>query len=319
MRFAVTESSPPVRTSYARAFGRALAGMLIMAFALGCAGALSDIAHDRLGISGTARLALTAAICCALAVPPVLLIRREIDRLPLRGLGLPGAGESLRSFVTGLIVTGGAAAAMLILGTNAGWLRWGPLDWPRLVTYVVVNAMIAFALEALPEELTIRGYAYRNLNARLRRWTAFLCTIVLFTATPGVANIVKAVVSALLGGPVQRPGIAPPGEDPISYVILMVVFGFALLIARVTTGSLWTSIALHLTFLTVNRVTLLGEERDTGWSAETTTPDAVLLIPGYLLLTAVVFTILGRLRGRRIGWRVRDPEQPARAATSARA
>jgi hypothetical protein len=38
------------------------------------------------------------------------------------------------------------------------------------------------------------------------------------------------------------------------------------------------------------------------------TPDALLLIPGYLLLAAAVFLVLPRLAGRPVGWRERCPE-----------
>ncbi|GLW63843.1 hypothetical protein Arub01_20870 [Actinomadura rubrobrunea] len=287
--------------------GRAALGMLVMAVALGTASAVDDAAR-RLGLDGTGRRLLTAAVCCAIAVPLILFLRRRVDRLPLDGLGLTGRAESVRAFATGVLITAGSAAAVFGLGTAAGWVRWGPLDAPRLIAYVAVNAVIALALEALPEELTLRGYAYRTLNARFRRRTAFVGTVALFLVTPGAATVVQAAVSALLGGPVARPGLAPQGEDPVSYLILLAVFGSALLTARITTGSLWSAIGLHLAFLTVNRVTLYGEDRDAGWSAELTTPDAVLLVPGYLLLAAAVF----RLIGRRIGWRERAPERPPR-------
>lgn len=303
---APTDRSPaavparPART----VIGRALLGAVVMAVALGLAGAAGDAAHRWFGLDGTARQALTAAVCCAVAVPAVLVLRRRVDRLPLAGLGLTGAAASLRAFATAVLITGGSAAALFGLGTALGWLRWGSLDPFRLAGYLALNAVIAFALEALPEELTLRGYAYRTLNARFRRRTAFLGALLLFLVTPGLATVVQAAATTLLGGAAAPPGPAPPGEDPVAYLILLACFGAALLIARITTGSLWSAIGLHLTFLTVNRVTLFGDARDAGWSAEATTPDALLLVPGYLALAAVLF----RLTGRRVGWRDRDPE-----------
>jgi hypothetical protein len=47
---------------------------------------------------------------------------------------------------------------------------------------------------------------------------------------------------------------------------------------------LWTSVAAHLTFLAVNRVILFGEARSVGWHAYLVTSDAVLLVPGHLLV-----------------------------------
>ncbi|MET9291526.1 CPBP family intramembrane glutamic endopeptidase [Streptomyces sp. NPDC003077] len=287
-------------------YGRALLGAAVMALALGTAGALGELAHLRLGLDGTARQALTAVLCGGIAVPLVLWLRRRVDRRPVAGLGLAARGAA-RSFGLGVLVTGGAAAATFALGTALGMLRWGAVDGPVLARYLLVNALVALALEAVPEELTLRGYAYRNLSARLRRWTAALCTVLLFLAVPAGSTVVQWALAGLLGGPVTAPSFAPAGQDPVSYAVLLVVFGCALLVARITTGSLWTGIALHLTFLTVNRITLDGAARGAGWSAEPLTPDALLLVPGYLLLTAVAFLVLARLRGRRTGWRERDP------------
>lgn len=53
-----------------------------------------------------------------------------------------------------------------------------------------------------------------------------------------------------------------------------------------------------MTFLTVNRVVLFGEERSAGWSSELVAPDAILLVPGDLLVAATVFLLIGRSRRR---------------------
>jgi membrane protease YdiL (CAAX protease family) len=95
----------------------------------------------------------------------------------------------------------------------------------------------------------------------------------------------------------HKPWLAPPGEDPVSYLVLLTVFGFTLIGARNATGSLWTSIGTHLTFLSVNRLTLYGEERDAGWSMHLETPDAVLLIPAYLLTATIAFRVTKRFTG----------------------
>jgi hypothetical protein len=90
-------------------------------------------------------------------------------------------------------------------------------------------------------------------------------------------------------------------------LILLTIFGATLIIARSVTGSLWAAIAVHLTFLMVNRL-VLTYPQDTGWSVGLTSPDAILLIPTYLVVTAGLFLLLPRRRGRRLGWRDRDPE-----------
>ncbi|NIJ11251.1 membrane protease YdiL (CAAX protease family) [Saccharomonospora amisosensis] len=288
-------------------FTRATFAAVAMAVGLGTAGAVGDVVHTRLGIDGFALRLSVALTCFVITVPLVVLLRTRVDRRSLAGLGL-GTRHAVRAFASGVLITVAAAATTFAVGTGLGWLHWGAVEWPTLVTFLLANTLVALLLEAVPEELAFRGYGYRTLNARLRKWTASLATTGLFLLTPAAASAVQALVNSLLGGPVRPLTFAPPGEDPVSYAILLAVFGFTLLVARIATGSLWTCVALHLTFLTVNRMTLLGDARNAGWSAQLNTPDAVLLVPAYLLLTALAFVVLARVRGHRLGWRDRGPE-----------
>jgi len=285
-------SADVVSTTRFGAVAKALVGACVMAVALGTAGAVAQAVHLRTGLAGTPKQALSAVLCLAITVSLIVLLRTRVDRRPLSGLGLTNVVTGLRTFLLGVLVTGGSAAVLLGAGTWAGWLEWGPVTASKLVGFLVVNAVIALALEAVPEELVFRGYVYDTLGQALRRWTAFLGTVALFTFAGASSSVVYAAVGTLLGLDVPAPSFAPVGEDPLAYAILYPVFGAALLIARITTGSLWTSIAMHLTYLTVVRVTLDGTARDAGWSVQLTNPDAVLLVPGFLVLAALVFWLL---------------------------
>jgi membrane protease YdiL (CAAX protease family) len=293
--------------SRAEAHGRGVLGMLALAIGLGMASAVGDIGEVRLGMSGTARQALQGLVCSAVTVALIVLLRRRLDRRSLQGLGLPGVRESLRTFGLGVLATAAAAAVVFGLGAAVGWLRLTVVSWSTILGFLVTNTAIAFLFEALPEELALRGYTYRNLNVRLRRWTASILTIALFLLAPGAASVVQAAVMAMVAGRAASIGLTPAGMDPVSYLVLLTVFGAALIAARIATGSLWACIGLHLTFLAVNRTVLAGEVA-TGVSASMATPDAILLIPGYVLLAAGGFLAVARLRGRRIGWRDRNPE-----------
>lgn len=290
------------------AYGRGVLGALVMAVALGTAVALSDVAHARYGVDGFPRLLLAGVVCTGLAVPWIAWIRRRLDRRSLSGLGLPGLRRSLGTFGLGALVTTGAAAVTFGLGAAAGWIAFGELAAGPLAVFLASNTLIAFLYEALPEELTLRGYAYRSLSSGLSRWTAALWTTVLFLLVPAGASVVQAGATAVLGGEVRAPRLAPGGQDPVAYLVLLTFFGTTLVVARVVTGSVWASIGVHLAFLTVNRIVLSSPAAGTGWSASFTMPDAVLLIPAYLFLAALGFLIYGRWRRRGIGWRDRDPE-----------
>lgn len=264
---------------------RAAFGTLVMALALGTAGTAST------ALSGTptwlARL-LPALLCATVAVLLIRPWRRRSE------LGLTGG---LRPFLVGMAVTGGSATVMLGGGTALGWIDWGPFDLGSVLVFLVTNGVIALLLEAFPEELTLRGHTYSALRTTHRPWIAAVGTTLLFLLAPGLASVVQALLSRLIGISAPAPGLAPPGEDPVSYFFLLTVFGFTLIAARTSTGSLYAGIATHLTFLTVNRLTLFGADRDSGWSASLTTPDAILLIPGYLLLAAIIFRVAGSVSG----------------------
>lgn len=288
-----------------------------MGFSLGAAMVVGDISQARFGATGTALQLVRGFVCTVLAVSLILLLRRKVDRKSVAGLGLPGLQGSLRTFALGILITGGAAVTTIGFGGMFGWVRFGSASWSTLVVFITVNTVVAFLYEALPEELTLRGYAYRSLNAKLRRWTSSTWVVLLFLMVPGFSSLFAAAMGASLGLPVRPPSLAPTGQDPVAYIILLAIFGVTLIVARIVTGSLWAAIAVHLTVLTVNRL-LLMPPTDTGWSVELSTPDALLLIPAYLLLTAGLFVLLARSQGRRLGWRERDPEPPGDAYAEAR-
>lgn len=278
---------------------RAVLGAAVMAVALGAGQATGDAVTRWTGLAGFAARLVPALLVTAIAVPLILALRRR-DRAPAARLGLTGPRDATRGFLLGVAVVAGAAAAAFGAGTAAGWLRWSDLDPAALLAFLVTNTLIAVLLEALPEELSLRGYAWGTLRERFGPVRTGLLTTGLFLTVLPAATVVGAAVTRVLGGEPGPIGLAPAGEDPVAYVVLMLMFGGMLVTARAATGSatVWTCVGAHLTFLTVNRVVLFGEERSAGWSAELVTPDAILLVPGYLLLAAAVFVAVGRLRRR---------------------
>lgn len=277
-----------------KAIARAAVGALVMAVALGFGGVASDWFGP--GDGFLSRL-LPALVVSVIAVPAVLLLWTRWRRRPVRELGLTDARSSLRAFGFGVAVTGGSAVVVIGAGTAAGWVRWGAFDLVAVLGFVLTNGIVALLLEALPEELTLRGFTWAALRERHRQVIAAVGTTLLFLLIPGASSLVTAGVRYLLGEPPGHVGIAPEGEDLVSYLMLLTMFGVTLVAARVATrsASLWTCIATHLTFLTVNRIVLQGAERDTGWSAELTTPDAVILIPVYLAVALTAYVVVASL------------------------
>jgi len=252
---------------------RAAFGAVAMGIALGCSITVSEAVHNRF---------VPAAVC---AVIVILLIRPFRRR---QELGLRDAGRGL---LNGLLVTGGSAVVVLGAGTLAGWIDWGRFEPHRVLWFLLTNAIIALLLEALPEELSLRGHSYSALRSRYRGLVAAIGTTALFLLVPGIASAVQLVLGTIFEQNAQELSFAPPGQDVVSYLFLLTIFGFTLVAARAATGSLWASIATHLTFLTVNRLTFDGAERNAGWSASLVNQDVLLLVPAYLLLAALVYYV----------------------------
>ncbi|GAA1689212.1 hypothetical protein GCM10009745_37720 [Kribbella yunnanensis] len=252
---------------------RAAFGAAAMGFALGCSITVSEAVHNRY---------VPAVVC---AVVAVLLIR------PFRRRQELGLRNAARGLLNGLVVTGGSAAVVLGAGTLAGWITWGRFELHRVLLFLLTNTIIALLLEALPEELSLRGHTWSALRSRYRGLLAAVGTTALFLLVPGISSAVQLILGTIFEQNTQALSFAPPGEDIASYLFLLTIFGFTLIAARVATGSLWASVATHLTFLTVNRLTIDGAKRDSGWSASLVSQDVLLLVPAYLVLAALVYYV----------------------------
>ena len=281
----------PTHPTAALTLGRALLGGLVMAVALGVGTGVGAT----LGVAGFAARPAAAALVSGVAVPVVWLLMRRAGR-PLTSLGFGGARASALAFLTGAGVTAGAAALVLGAGTAAGMLRWSTADPLALARFLLSNAVVALLLEALPEETTLRGYAWSSLRQRFGGAVAALGTTGVFLLVPGASTVAEGATVRLLGGEPGPVGWTPAGQNPVDYLILLTVFGLTLVAARtaVRQAPLWAAIGTHLTFLTANRIALDGDRRGTGWPVEATTPDAVLLVPAYLLVAAAGFALCRR-------------------------
>ncbi|GGV95900.1 hypothetical protein GCM10015535_64300 [Streptomyces gelaticus] len=278
----------------AGAMGRALAGGLIMAVALGAGNGLGAVLADATGASGLAARLIPAALVTVVAVPFVLRLSHP------RTVGFGSPGASLRSFLTGVGVTAAAAALVLGAGTAVGLLIWQQLDLLTLAGFLVTNAVVAFLLEALPEEATLRGYTWTSLRRRFGPVLAALGTTAVFLLVPGTSTLVTVGIARLAGDEPGRTGSVPEGQHPVDYLILLTVFGLTLIAARAGVGHapLWAAIGTHLTVLTVNRIMLQGEERDAGVMVVQASGDAVLLVPLYLVVAAIAFLTCRRVTRR---------------------
>ncbi|HEX9226355.1 MAG TPA: CPBP family glutamic-type intramembrane protease, partial [Arthrobacter sp.] len=147
-----------------------------------------------------------------------------------------------------------------------------------------------------------RGYIYRNLNTTMRRWTAGLVTIALFTLLPVALVLVQPFVFT---APIQ---IGSSDHITGGYLLTMALFGTFLQYLRVLTGTVWTGIGFHLFFLMSNRLVGVRPSSFILMSDVTTQGPMQAVLIGSILLVFGALLLYPRLSGRSLGWGEVDPE-----------
>ena len=265
-----------------------LAGSLVVTVSLGV---MSLFASDSRDFG--ARL-VPALAMCGLALALVALLLR-LRRRPWSFIGVAGGAAPARAFALGVAVV--VASAILVFGgaTVLGLVSWGPLDLPTLGVFLVTNTVIALLLEAIPEEVALRGYTQSSLAESFGRVLTVTLTTAFFVLAPLLLFTVQSVILSLTSGE-WKWSFTPDGGDPAIYYIPLAIFGVTMSLARwaTPTRSIGTSIRAHVAYLTVARIALSGDADATGWSMALLAPDAILVIPVLLVLAGVGFYVLGR-------------------------
>lgn len=126
------------------------------------------------------------------------VFRRFVDRQSLRSMGFAWKGHQRHAWA-------GFLLAIVLLGTGSLILfATQKVDWleTRLDAAPIVSGLVLFALTALSEEITFRGYILNNMLSSLPRWPALGAVAVLFALMHlGNAHLNPvAVVNLLAGG-----------------------------------------------------------------------------------------------------------------------
>lgn len=252
-----TEQISGAGTAIARAIAAAMTMGLALAL-MGWIGALLglDAGPDHpLGV----RLALGAVVTVVVVVIIVILLRRW-DHAPLSSIGLTGARDGLRGFLLGTGVVLGAGLVVIGVLTVLGLARWSDVDVPVFLMFLLTNALVALLLEAIPEEISLRGYALSALRGHFSTLTAAVLNIATFLLVPVIALSSLALLERAVGMANSSFALAPGGQAPFMYYLSLAAFGLLLIYARDSTASatIWTCVGAHLAWLTVNRIVLGG-------------------------------------------------------------
>ncbi|MBU5346870.1 CPBP family intramembrane metalloprotease [Paenibacillus lautus] len=280
-------------------FWRVVLGWLAFVTGLGLAVVIATVAGSyqipTLGLQ-----ILLAVVTTSISVPLIYLLRRYVDQRPWSGLGLSSVPSGFRYFLLGIGFLALVTAAALLIGSAAGWLRILDFHFPIVTMLVIlINVPIAFFYEAFPEEITFRGYVYRNLNTRFPRWLALVLQVVMFVLAP---IAVTAFMVAI--------GIGTWDLITVEYIINLVAFGTVLQLSRIVSNNLWMSIGFHLAWLEMVRYAVVPSqyafieiEYLSVWGSYMVTIGSVII--------GIILLIVWSLRSKnRIDWNGIEPDLP---------
>ena len=241
-----------------------------------------------------------ALVMSLIVIPLICLLRLRADRRALSGIGFGRPASAAGFFLLGFGIVFSVVLIPVLVLALTDWATVSVNITASLLWTMLAWLLVALLFEAFPEEIAIRGYLYRNLNAVLARWLAALASIGLFLIIP--------IGVALLG---YLPGIpfaafAGSGSLSIDYLLTIALFGAVLIYLRVITGSVWTCVGFHLGFLQLGRGTWVGDDQQSLFqieAAQAAQVDLIFQLTGLVVLLAVL--IVPWLVGCKPGWRER--------------
>ncbi len=272
-------------------------GTLTVVLGLYLAGLAGDLAARWHGeLPWLARQFIQAAVMVAVVLPLICWLRIRIDRRTLAGIGFSEPKRALRFFLLGLSIPAAILFLPLLIITVGGWASVTVNATGPVIGLLLGWLVVALLFEALPEEIAIRGYLYRNLSTAMVRWLAALASIGLFVCIP----LTLALVQWLTGMGGDFGGTEGITAD---YLIIIVLFGAVLAYLRVVTGSVWTCVGFHLGFLQLGRQAWVGDHEQALFQIEAASAGPVDLFFQLTALAALlVILALPWLCRRKRGW-----------------
>ena len=276
-------------------------GTLTVVLGLYLAGLAGDLAARWYGeLSWLARQFIQAAVMVAFVLPLICWLRIKVDRRTLAGIGFSEPKRALRFFLLGLSIPAAILFLPLLIIAAGGWASITVNTSGPVIGLLLGWLIVALLFEALPEEIAIRGYLYRNLSTAMVRWLAALASIGLFVCIP----LTLALVQWLTGVGGDFGGTEGITAD---YLVIIVLFGAVLAYLRVVTGSVWTCVGFHLGFLQLGRQAWVGDHEQALFMIEGASAKPVdLTYQLAVIIGLLVILALPWLCGHRPGWREKD-------------
>lgn len=164
----------------------------------------------------------------------LLEVARRNDHLSWKQLmQTPSSRSNHFSFCLGFILWTVPASIGLIICLIAGWVEITLLsNVQHLLLSLLMLFVTVFLIEALPEELIIRGYMYRYLNITFPHWATIILQLLLFTL---FGYLIGAIYS-------------------VEQLLFLPGFAFILGYFRAVSGNVWTGVGFHVAFMTATQI-----------------------------------------------------------------
>lgn len=281
---------------------RVLLAVTIITVALVGATFAGEQAERLLGLSARARHLLQAVITSSVVLPAIWWLRSRFEGRELASVGLQFSGRTLGGVVVGV---GIVAVPVLLIITTSRLFNWATIaidTSPAALWALAVGVVTVFLLEAVPEEVVVRGYIYRTLSGTQARWKASVLSVLLFLAIP---IVIVGIQHYLLRQEIQINGASR--IEP-NYLIIMLIFGSFQQYLRVLSGTIWIGVGFHGAFVLINRI--MGPRPSQMIRFEDVTASGPLQLVSIGSVVLILGTILAWpwLARRSLGWRQVDPE-----------
>ena len=191
----------------------------------------------------------SAALTCIVGLTIVATCRMILDQRSVPRVSTYINHRHARDGVFGAIFWMACAIPSLAVAAHQGWIRFDPGTLSvGAIGIALTHALTVLLLEAIPEEVAMRGYLLDRLADRYSLPAAVAGQAVLFAAW----GLVLASLTGILG-------YASNWAPSIDRVVLLLVFGVALALVRLLRASLWAAIGFHLSFQTTIQLLFAGK------------------------------------------------------------
>lgn len=191
----------------------------------------------------------SAALTCIVGLAIVAACRVMLDRQSVPRISTCFDRRHARDGIFGAFFWMACAIPSLAVAAHQGWIRFDPGTLTAsAIAIALTHASTVLLLEAIPEEVAMRGYLLGTLAGRYSLPVAVVGQAVLFAAW----GLALASLTGVLG-------YAPNWVPSIERAVLFLVFGVTLALVRLLRASLWAAIGFHLCFQTTIQLLFAGK------------------------------------------------------------